>query len=203
MSEIPQSLKEVKAYVVVHAGVPGSNMSIRAARSSRGFHAGRKEIFGPDGKGKKDYSVRDARNLKGLTEASSAIDIKLAQKQLRALTAHLVANPGTLLFEVIGPDAKGEATYYSVKTGWKPNHKLAPKSHEWHVHIGYWRDTEFEDRVVPFRSFYEPVGQPAPAPEPEPDPDQDPAPNISDIEQLMEQNELLQLKIAAAQEVLA
>lgn len=203
MSVAPQSLIEVRRYIAEKAGLPRSNMSIRAARSSHGFHAGKSEIFGPNGDGKKDYSVKDARNMLGLSEASSAIDIKLPQKTLRALTAFLVeaGKNGTAIFEVIGPDANGAATYYSVRTDWQPNHKLAPKSHEWHIHLGLYRDTEFTDRVAIFRPFFEA----APVPEPEPDPDvqPDPAPSLTDLEQALADLETANQKIAAAQAALA
>lgn len=202
MSMIPESLREAKRYLVEKTGRPGANFSIRAARSARGFHAGKAEIFGPDGKGNRDYSVRDPRNKAGLTNASSALDIKIPKGQLKALTAHLVANPGDLLFEVIGPDSTGAANYWSVKTGWQPRPNLAPPSHSWHAHVGFWRDTEFADRTAPFRSFYEP-NPPAPEPEPDPDTEPDAGPTLSDVEALEAENAELRTKIENAKAALA
>ena len=204
MSTRPQSLIDVSKYVQAKAGVPASNMSIRAARSARGFHAGKAEIFGPNGHGNRDYSVRDPRNLAGLTDASSAIDVKIPIPQLKALTAHLVeeGKAGSLLFEVIGPDATGKANYWSVKTGWLPRPNLAPASHSWHAHLGFWRDTEFADRVAPFRSFFEGPAAPAPVPEPDPDTTPDASPTLTDIEEALAENDALKAKIAAAQAAL-
>lgn len=200
MSLRPQSLIDVSKYIQEKAGVPASNMSIRAARSARGFHAGKSEIYGPNGQGDKDYSVKNPRNKAGLSEYSSAIDIKIAKPQLKALVAHLVAEgaAGNLLFEVIGPDSSGKANYWGHITGWQPNPHLAPASHAWHAHLGFWRDTENADRLAPFRSFYESPVVPAPDPAPPADPDVDPdaGPSIADIEALEAENARLAEVIA-------
>lgn len=163
MSTRPQSLIDVGQ--LVKSNFPTAAISIRAARSARGFHAGRAEIFGPAGQGARDYSVKAARNSAGLTDASSAIDIsrisyKGADSPLRQLTASLVAQSaagqdGAQLFEVIGPDATGAANYWGVLTGWQPRPAWADGSHRWHVHVSYYRDTEFSDRTAPFRRFFE------------------------------------------------
>ena len=191
MSFAPPSLIEVRRYIAEKAGVPRSNMSIRSARSARGYHAGESQIFGPNGQGWKDYSVKNPRNKAGLSEASSAIDIKLPVKQLKALVVYLLAGAkdGSLdVFEIIGPDSTGKANYWSIATDWLPKPKWAPKSHEWHIHLGLPRDTEFADRVAIFRPFFE-----AAAPEPEPDPEvqPDPAPTLTDVEALLDENEAL------------
>lgn len=201
MSLAPPSLIDVRRYLVAKTGKPTANFSIRAAKSSRGYHAGRAEIFGPNGQGNKDYSVKQPRDKAGLSEASSAIDIKLPIPQLKALVAYLLAGAkaGTLdIFELIGPDSTGKANYWSKATGWLPKPKWAPASHEWHIHMAFPRDTEFTDRVAIFRPFFE--AQPAPTPDP--DPDTDPAPTLTDVETLLAENDDLKAKIEAAKAAL-
>lgn len=189
MSVAPENLKAVRRYIAEKAGVPISNMGIRSARSARGYHAGKSQIFGPSGRGNKDYSVKHPRDKAGLSEASSAIDIKLPYKgvdsPLRRLTAHLVAGAKSGDFpsitEVIGPDSTGKANYWSTATGWLPKPQWAPASHEWHIHLGFFRDTEFEDKVVIFQPFFE--GAPPPEPDPDPETTTDPLPpTIEDLE---------------------
>lgn len=204
MSTAPQSSKDVRHYIAEKAGVPGANISIRSARSNRGYHAGKDQIFGPGGKGNKDYSVKDPRDKAGLTNASAAIDVKIPRKALKALTANFVerAQAGQLankVAEIIGPSADGKATYWSESGGWKPVlgwwvwkkgkrvWEPVDPSHEWHMHLGLRRNTEFDDRVALFRPFFEPVATPAPVIEPE-DPDADDALNTADIEGLEAEN---------------
>lgn len=197
MSYRPQSLVDAARYLGEKMAIPQLNFSIRAAKSARGFHAGKAEIF-KSGEGNRDYSVKDPRNKAGLSEASSALDIRWPGhlKRLRALTAHLVeqGKAGNLLFEVIGPDSTGKANYWSAKTGWLPKPALAPASHSWHIHLGFWRDTETSDRIAVFRGFFE-AAIPVPVEPEEPDtetPDPDPL-----IEELETENAGLKAAIAA------
>lgn len=165
MSTTPDSLAAVRQFVSDAAGVPRANISIRAARSSRGFHAGRSDIYGAFGQGDKDYSVKAPRNKAGLTNASSAVDVKVPYKgagsMLRQLTASLVAQAasgqdGGMIFEVIGPDpATGKANYWGVLSNWQARPAWADASHEWHVHVSFYRDTEYADRAAVYRRFFE------------------------------------------------
>ena len=161
MSFAPDSLKAVRRYIVDKTGVPTENISIRSARSNRGYHAGKGQIYGPDGQGDKDYSVRRKRDKRGLTNASSAADIKLPLSQLIKFVAYLVGEARAKradLQEIIGPDLNGHATRWA-KPFWTPKGGQ-DKSHEWHVHLGYPRDTEFSDRVAMLEAFFGPRSEP-------------------------------------------
>jgi hypothetical protein len=184
MSFAPENLKAVRRYIVEKTGVPFENISIRSAKSNRGYHAGKDQIYGPYGQGDNDYSVRQTRDKAGLTNASSAIDIKLPYRgvdsPLRRLTAYLltVAKAGGFgrsITEIIGPDATGAANYWSKATGWLPRPRLAPASHEWHIHLGFFRDTEFIDKVAIFKPFFE-APAPVTAADPDPETTTDPIP---------------------------
>lgn len=202
MSIAPDSLKECRRYLVEQTAKPPENFSIRSARSARGYHAGKSQIFGPNGRGWRDYSVRHPRDKAGLSEASSAIDIKLPVRQLKALVQYLVAGArdGSLdIFEIIGPDTDGKANYWSIFTGWMPRPRLASADHEWHIHLAYPRDTEFADRVYVFHGYYEPLPM---LPLEEADDLQAPDAD-TEIEALSEQLAELEAKVAKAREVLA
>lgn len=197
MSTRPQSLVDVSKYLQEKTGLKAKWFSIRAARSAGGFHAGTDEIFGPNGKGNRDKSMKGARNKAGASKASAAIDIH-APRQLKALTAHLVANHGDLIYEVIGKDADGNPCYWGVPSNWQPKYGWTNDKGD-HIHVGFWRDTEFADRLAPFRSFYEVAAPPVP----EPEPVEDDQPNSADIEALEDEVAELNAKIAAAQVALS
>lgn len=191
MSTRPQSLIDVSKYLQEKTGLKAKWFSIRAARSSGGFHAGSDEIFGPNGKGNRDKSMKGPRNKAGLSKASSAIDIH-APNQLKALTAHLVANHGDLIYEVIGKDADGKPCYWGVPSNWQPKYGWTQDKGD-HIHCAFFRDTEFSDRLAPFRSFYEVPVPPAP----EPEPVEEEQPNSADVEALEAENAELKERIAA------
>lgn len=183
MSVRPASLVDAAKYLAAKMAIKPKNFGIRNGKSDRGFHAGKSDIYGPDGQGDKDYSVKHPRNAAGLSEASAGLDIRWGKrKQLRALTAYLVeqGKSGNLLFEVIGPDENGKACYWGVLTNWQPKPKWASADHSWHIHLGFFRDTEHADRVALFYGFFELAEPEVPAPQPVPEPDPDPAPDTGD-----------------------
>lgn len=166
MSTIPDSLRDLKKMIAEktnHTWV----MSIRAPARDipyKGYHAGYKDIAGPNGVGlDKAYStkrIRDRRNRNlnhvpplASENASSAIDItvrgmgsaKKNQLEQRRFTAWLVSKAKMGLLDVVfigGPDANGNPTLWE-KPNWKPV-KGVDKDH---THISEHRDTEFSDRT--------------------------------------------------------
>lgn len=171
MSVAPQTLIDLRHDLAARTGRAGKNFGIRGTMKpgSWGFHFGRGEIYGPIGKGDRDYSVRHVRNKAGLTNSSSGFDIRLPVGQLKKLVAYLIDLQATgkdlgMLYEVIGPDAAGKATRWAVDTKWKPTD--GSNDHEWHIHIGWFRDTEFRDKRPLFDAFFA-TSTPVPDPHPE------------------------------------
>lgn len=185
MSTIPQSLSDLKRYLIEKTGAEGKNFGIRGAVGARrqwGYHLGRSDIYGSGGYGDKDYSNRRRRDRAGLSEASSGFDIRLPAKELKRLTAYLVdeARAGRAdLMEILGPDSLGAAKRWA-RPDWKP--LPASADHRWHIHLSFPRDTETGDRVAMFEGLYgsrtpvepepeDPFPEPGPPPEPpEPEP---------------------------------
>lgn len=163
MSFAPDTLKALRRYLVEKTGKPTENFGIRGsvgAKRVAGYHLGEVDIYGPGGQGDADYSVRRRRDRAGLTDAASAMDVKLPVAQLQTMRQHLVrmARLGQArdLVEVIGPGADGRA-YDWRKPDWQ---RIGPRpkgdSHEWHVHISYHRDSEYRDKVALFVPLYGP-----------------------------------------------
>ncbi len=163
MSKAPQTSIDLRCFLVEETGRAGKNFSIRGycgAKRSWGFHLGKSDIFSSCGYGRDDYSIQHRRNKRGLTNASAGFDIRLPVGELKKLCAYLVEHhtwrdPSTgkaALFEVIGPDANGDAKRWAQDTGWAPTKGRA--DHEWHIHLGFWRDTEFVDKRPLFFDFF-------------------------------------------------
>lgn len=157
--------------------VPKEQFSIRGVITKRrpwGFHLAKSEIYGPDGMGDRDYSVKQPRNKRAVSEYSAGFDINVGGKREREVVAHLVemartgkdkVNGKSLLFEVIGPDKDGKAMRWGVRTGWKP--VPARADHDWHVHISFWRDQEEADKRPLFFGYFGIQQYPALIEEPE------------------------------------
>lgn len=152
------------------AGYTVRGISFRSTRRSPidgkwgGYHAGRDRIMGPDGRGLRDYSVRQPRDLAGLTDATSAMDVTFggadARRHQIEFTAYLVGQgQAGKLAEVIGPNAQGQPTQWGWYNGWRAQ----PGRDKGHTHIGFWRDTENADRAAIFAGFFG-GGAPAPVP---------------------------------------
>lgn len=151
-SKAPENLVDLKLFLADQLDVDKSNFGIRGSCGKRrtwGFHLGDEDIYRQDcGFGNKDYSIAHKRNKRNLTNYSAALDGRLPEAQLKRIVAYMVSlgksgwkhpvSGRTLFYEVIGPNAQGEATRWAVDTGWKPT-KATP-DHRWHFHIGLWRD---------------------------------------------------------------
>lgn len=162
MSFAPQSLLDALSYVRARTGLPGKSLGVVGDENHLdGYHLGRDRIFGPDGVGDNDYSVRTTRDRAGLTDAASALDIgEWSRSALRALTAWLLAEARadrlSDVRELIGPADDGRAYKWSHRDGWRPRRRAKGDSHETHLHISYYRDSEGRSKVEPFRQFFEP-----------------------------------------------
>jgi hypothetical protein len=138
--------------------------------SCEGYHLGRDQIFGPNGRGSSDYSIQHARDKAGLSDARSAVDVQLSRTRMPKLAAHLVAEAkagrAPDIAEVVGLHTDGRVYDWRRRTGWR---RIGPRAkgdqHEGHVHVSYYRDSENRDKVPPFQRYFEPDKPPPPPPE--------------------------------------
>jgi hypothetical protein len=159
MSSAPQTLVDLRKFLADQYDVPAKNFGIRGTCTARrpwGYHLGKADIFGDCGKKRRDYSIQYRRDRLGLTEASAGFDIKLPIGKLKALCAYLVQQGRsgyqfggkTLIVEVLGPDQNGVAKRWARDTNWLPVD--ARDDHEWHIHVSFYRDTEFISKLPLF-----------------------------------------------------
>lgn len=174
MTFAPKTIEDFAAYWVaqggVNSGIVGNNVHCN------GYHLGKDRIYGdcackPTGKcvpGKRgnDYSVVDPRDKAGLTNAASAIDLGRLDKSLPKLwkfsewlVAQVRANqPGTRDIKEIIFSPDGKRVFGFVRSRGLQS-KLIPdygdRSHLWHTHISFYRDSEFRDKVGIISPYFE------------------------------------------------
>lgn len=175
MSYAPQSLREVASLWVAHGG---KNLGIvgdddHKARPS--YHNGRDVITAYGRTCATDYTICHRRDVRGLSDAASAIDlgpIDGSYRQLRRFTKWLgdrllAQAPDTAdIREILGsPDGVTVLCWFSGQlfSDGKPRTQTgcANDSHLTHTHISYFRDSEFKDKTGPFVAYF--AGE-APAP---------------------------------------
>jgi hypothetical protein len=154
MSLAPQTLLDARAYLRPRTGLSDASLGIVGDAAHRGgYHCGEDRLV-PD-----DYSARTARDRAGLTDAAAALDVG-SFGRLRELTAFMVteARAGRLpdVRELIGPGSDGRAYRWDHLAGWSPVRRAVGDSHEGHLHISYYRDSERRSKLGPFQRFFEP-----------------------------------------------
>ena len=156
MSYAPKTLLDARAYILARTKLKPVQVGIVGDSShTYGYHLG-KDRLPPN-----DYSARTARDKAGLSDAASALDIS-DFGDLWRLTEFLVAEAraGRLpdVREIIGPLRDGRAYRWDHLDGWKAVRRAKGDSHEWHIHISYYRDSEYRDKTDVFRRFFEAGG---------------------------------------------
>lgn len=154
MSYAPRSLLDAQDYLAARTGLPLVAFGIVGDSAHEyGYHLGQDRL--PVG----DYSRTTARDRAGLSNAASALDIG-SFPRLRELTAHLVARAraGGLpdVRELIGPHSDGRAYRWDHLAGWSASRRARNDSHEWHLHISFYRDSEHRSKLDMFRAFFQP-----------------------------------------------
>jgi hypothetical protein len=154
VSYAPQTLLDARTYLRPRTGLPWASLGIVGDTAhDGGYHCGEDRLI-PD-----DYSARTARDRAGLTDAASALDIG-SFPRLVLLTSFLTfeARAGRLgdVRELIGPGGDGRAYRWDHLAGWSPVRRAAGDSHETHLHISYYRDSERRSKLGPFQRFFEP-----------------------------------------------
>lgn len=164
MTYAPQPLKDLAAYWVDHKGV-----SLGIVGDTAHQQKGVSYHLGEDDLAPGAYSAKLERDVAGLSNAASAIDLGRLNgrlKDLRQFSAWLVEQckagaPGTSdIREVIYCSLDGSKVlhwdnFYKVAhiggtgTGWGDD------SHKTHTHISAFRDSELRDKIVWFRPYFE------------------------------------------------
>ena len=111
---------------------------------------------------KNPYSARTARDLAGLSNAASALDIDDDLDELRELSDWLVTEcragaPDTLdIREIIfSPDGVNVFRWDRERGQTSVPIPDNDTSHRTHTHISWYRDSEFRDKTAVFKRFYE------------------------------------------------
>jgi hypothetical protein len=150
MSYAPASLEEARDYIQAETGLSDAALGIVGDKAHKtGYHLGRDRLKSGD------YSARLARDKRGLSNAAMALDIGNF-KQLQQLTAFIVAEAragrAPDIREVIGP--KGSRAYRWDFHDDETELRSDGDSHEWHLHISYYRDSEHRDKTAIFKKFF-------------------------------------------------
>lgn len=165
MTFAPTSLLQLSNYYQDHGGVPLGIVGDEGHTS--GYHLGRDRIFdgsGP-GQGSSDYSVQLQRDINGLTNAASAIDLGRLDGSLTALydlSEWLVRRcqagaPGSRdVREIIySPDGVHVQRYSGVDGLIHTGPGNGDDSHRTHTHVSYYRDSQDRDKVGLFAPYLE------------------------------------------------
>lgn len=173
MTYAPARLRSLQTYLMAQTGLSAGNLGIvgDAAHAVRAtYHNGRDRFIasGLDTCAE-NYTICNARDRAGLTNAASAIDIG-RHGGLRSLSMWLVQRarmnaPGTRDIREIIYSADGRTVLrWDRERGVQslPKAGEADSSHLWHTHVSFYRDSELRDKLVIFRPYYQPT---APTPE--------------------------------------
>lgn len=162
MSLAPANLLAVARYWTMHKGIDLGIVG-DAAHTARGtsYHLGKDHLIAGA------YSARTARDLAGLSNYASAIDLGMLEgtfSLLRKYSLWLVDQcrhgaPDTLdIREVIySPDGQTVLRWDRERgIASAPRDGEADNSHRTHTHISYYRDSRARDQRGPFQRFLEP-----------------------------------------------
>jgi hypothetical protein len=160
MTFAPPTLVALASFYVANGG---TNLGIVGDASHIGkgvsYHLGRDQLLAGA------YSARTVRDLAGLSNAASAIDLgridgSLAKLQdfSKWLVAAARANdPGTVdMREIIYSPDGATVLRWDRERGYAslPRTGEADNSHLIHTHISYYRDSEFRDKVAVFAVYF-------------------------------------------------
>lgn len=158
MTTAPKSLLDARAYLRKPTGLPDVALGIVGSQGHK--RVGTSYHLGADDLDPNAYSNRTERDRAGLSNAASALDIGWFEDIIE-LTVWLMVQAKTGnapdIREIIGPTLNGRAVRWDDLSGWRPQFRSEGDSHEWHLHISYYRDAEKRDKVKLFRRFFDQV----------------------------------------------
>lgn len=151
MTNAPTCLRNIRDVIQRHTGLTANDLGIvpdELHRRTGGYHCGKDDLLAafPDlrkSNGLYEYSVREPRDLAGLTNSASALDIGMFPSHWafigRLVEACQVHATGTSCIREIIYSTDGQSVKHydaiNQQTG-------GDSSHLWHSHISFWRDTE-------------------------------------------------------------
>lgn len=159
MTFAPITIRELRAVLKgedadlsdVELGIVGGPSHIATGTS---YHLGRDQLI----MSKNPYSARHPRDVAGLSNASSALDVDDDLDELRPMSAWIVAEcqkraPDTLDFAEIIFSPNGVDVYrWDADTNTvRPSTQI---SHRTHSHFAWRRDSEFRNKTAVFKRFF-------------------------------------------------
>lgn len=161
MSNSPQKLRDLQAFLKKHTGLPAKSLGIVGdTNHDDGYHLGEDRIFAPGGKGSKDYSIQNPRDKNGLTNSASAIDIG-GFSRLVELSAFLLAqmkakSPDTSDIREIIYSLDGKRVFRFDRQGKapQPKERIPPDNHRFHTHVSFYRNSRNSDQTAVFARFF-------------------------------------------------
>ncbi len=163
MTVAPSKLSELQTFLKAKTGLKAVSIGIVGnAKHKSGYHLGRDRIFKHGGQGEDDYSVKTDRDVAGLSDAASAMDIgsfKGFRRMSKFIVSEARANaPDTRdIREIIySPDGK-KVLRWDRQRGFasKPKEGEADDSHLSHTHVSWYRDSQKRDKTGVFRRFFD------------------------------------------------
>lgn len=163
MTFAPETLKQARAYLKgqdpdltnEELGIVGGPSHVAQGTS---YHLGKDDLQ----MSKNPYSARTSRDKAGLSNAASALDIDDDLDELRPLSIWLVDQcrqgvSDTLDIREIIFSPDGVNVYRWDRERGQSSQPMPDDdlSHRTHTHVSYYRDSEFRDKVSPFRRFFE------------------------------------------------
>jgi hypothetical protein len=156
LSELQTFLKDKTGLTAVSIGIVGNS------KHKSGYHLGRDRIFKHGGQGENDYSVKTDRDVAGLSDAASAMDIG-SFNGFRRMSKFIVGEaradaPDTRdIREIIfSPDGKKILRWDRERgVASKPKEGEADDSHLTHTHVSWYRDSQHDDKTGVFRRFFD------------------------------------------------
>jgi hypothetical protein len=169
MTFAPRSLLDLQTYWVLRGGVSLGIVGDAAHQARASYHNGRDVIQKYGRTCANDYTICHPRDVAGLSDAASAIDLgplNGSYRDLRSFTEALAArlmadDPLTRdIREVIGTtDGATVSCWISgqATSDGKPARlaNCADRSHLTHTHISWFRDSENRDKTAVFRAILE------------------------------------------------
>ena len=162
MSTAPATITALGAYWTAQGGVMLGIVGNRAHTS--GYHLGKDRIFGPNGKGWNDYSVKEARDKRGLTNAAAAIDLGRLNGSLTGLWAFSRWFAQQCMDGKPGYGDVREVIFWSTARdrviGWSATapdrwiNDYGDLSHKTHTHISFYRDSQARGKVELFAPYF-------------------------------------------------
>ena len=165
MTFAPPTISALASYLMSQ-GYGNSGIVGDATHQSRpSYHNGKDAILRYGRTSVNDYSISNPRDRAGLTNAASAIDIGRGSRSAALLYASgdwfaaqcKLGNCPDVREFIWSPDGVAVRYWDGVAgviriggdgTGWGDN------SHRWHHHIGYFRDSEFRDKITQWSGFF-------------------------------------------------